>query len=188
MDKQVATKLLKTCLSRTAILRCVLPLLAFWAVASIPLQAIPLQAAPYHTHPQAGLALMPSPQAYKPGTPERTIAEFLAAWHDKDFTRMAQFTHLTWKRTDPNPVKSLNKKFTPIPILSAHIGGGAHGQDLPNPSENLRNINVTIHYRSDTGLHTKTVAVSVVRESRQFVESVQGTWGVDPFFTLDLDD
>lgn len=188
MNKQVATKFLKMCPSRPAALRCALPLLAFCAIASIPLQAAPPQAAPHQAHPQASSAPMPSPQAYKPGTPERTLAEFLTAWHDKDFTRVAQFTHLTWKRTDPNPIKSLNKKFTPIPILSAHIGGVAHGQDLPNPSENLKNISVTIHYNSDTGLHTKTVAVSVVRESRQFVESTQGTWGVDPFFTLDLDD
>lgn len=188
MNKQVTKKCLKTLPHRTASLHFALPLLALWAISSIPLQAAPPRAASRQAHSQTSSASLPSPQAYKEGTPERTLAEFLAAWHDKDFTRMAQFTHLTWKRTDPNPVKSLTKKFTPIPILDAKIGGAAHGQDLPKASETLKNISVTIRYGSDTGPHTKTVAVFVVRESRQFVESTQGTWGVDPFFTIDLDD
>lgn len=188
MNKQATKKLPKMLSPRTATMRFALPLLALWAVSSTPLQAAPPQAAPHQSRPQTSSASLPSPQAYKVGTPERTLAEFLAAWHDKDFTRMAQFTHLTWKHVSANPVKGLKKEFAPIPILSAQMGGAAHGQDLPKASATLKNISVMIRYGSDTGPHTKTVAVPVYRESRQFVESTQGTWGVDPFFTLDLDD
>lgn len=188
MNKQVTKKHLKTLLPRTAALHFALPLLALWAISNIPLQAAPPQAASHQAHPPAGSGSLPSLQTYKPGTPERTLAEFLAAWHNKDFTRMAQFTHLTWKHLTPNPVKVLKKEFAPIPVLSAQIGGVAHGQDLPKASETLKNISVTIRYGSDTGPHTKTVAVPVFRESQPYIESTQGTWGVDPFFTIDLDD
>lgn len=166
-----------------------LPLLTLWAVASGPLQAAPPPTAPHKEKPAAVSAELPNPQAYKAGTPERALAEFLAAWHAKDFPRMAQFTHLTWKHVgNTDPIKGLKKEFGPIPILSAKIGGIAHGEDLPVPSQNVKNISVTIHYSSDTGPQTRTVAVPVFRDSRPFVESSQGTWGVDPFFTIDLDD
>lgn len=149
-----------------------------------------LPAAPLVGHPEKQpINSLPSPQSYRTGTPERTIAEFLAAWHAKDFPRMAQFTQLTWKhvgRTDS--VKELKKEFTPIPIVGAKIGGNAHEQNLPAVSENAKNISVTILYRSNTGLHTKTVAVTVDRELRPFYQNVKGTWGVNPFFTLYLDD
>lgn len=152
------------------------------------LSAAPL---PVHSAKSSSVNGIPSPQSYQAGTPERTIAEFLAAWHDKDFTRMAQFTQLTWKhvgRTASDPVKELSKEFTPISIVGAQIGGTAHGQNLPAVSENAKNIGVTILYRSNTGLHTKTVAVTVDRELRPFYQNMKGTWGVNPFFTLYLDD
>lgn len=152
-----------------------------------------LHAAPPLVHPAKSnhINSLPNPQSYQTGTPERTIAEFVAAWHDKDFTRVARFTQLSWKhagRTASDPVKELRKEFTPIPVVGAQIGGTAHDQNLPAVSENAKNISVTIVYRSDTGLHTKTVAVTVYRELRPFYQTVKGTWGVNPFFTLFLDD
>lgn len=163
--------------------RLMLLLAAFMAGAP------PLLAAAPKAKPAAVSAQMPNPQAYKAGTPERALAEFLVAWHAKNFSRMAQFTHLTWKHVgSTDSFKELRKEFGQIPILSAKIGGVAHGEDLAVPNQNVKNISVTIHYGSDTGPQTRTVAVTIYRESRPFVESTQGTWGVDPFFTINLDD
>lgn len=182
---------------RTAALRFALPLLTLWAVSSSPLQAAPPSAAPHNAAPHnaaphnakpaAASTQMPNPQAYKAGTPERAVAEFLATWHGKDFSRMAQLTMITWRHYEPAPVPALKKQFTPASLLSAKIIGVGQDEWSPKPTENIVNLKTLLRYRSYNGLHTQTVSITVIRELSTYVQNKAGTWGVNPEFTVELD-
>ena len=155
-----------------------------------PLPAAPStgqQVIPHRAKPSVVSTQMLNPQAYKVGTPERTLAEFLAAWHSKDFSRVAQFTQITWKHSDPAPVQALQKQFTSASLMSARIIGVGQDQQSPQPSENIVNLKTSLRYRSYNGLHTQTVSITVVRELHPYVQSKAGTWGVNPEFTVELD-
>ena len=158
--------------------------------AVTPLFAAPStgqQVVPHRTKPSLVSTQMLNPQAYKLGTPERTLAEFLVAWHSKDFSRVAQFTQITWKHSDPAPVQALQKQFTPASLISARIIGVGQDPQSPQPSENIVNLKTSLRYRSYNGQHTQTVSITVVRELHPYVQSKAGTWGVNPEFTIELD-
>lgn len=154
-----------------------------------PLLAAPPagQQAPHQAKPSVASAQMLNPQMYKPGTPERALAEFLAAWHAKNFSRVAQFTQLTWKHSDPAPVQALQKQFTPVSLVNARIIGVGQDQQSPQPTENTVNLKTSLRYHSYNGLHAQTLSITVVRELQPLVQSKAGTWGVNPEFTVELD-
>ncbi len=155
----------------------------------------PLRAAPAVSHPSAppknklsaNADGFPRPQAYKTGTPERALAEFLTAWSGKDFARMAQATDITWKHTDPAPAQALHKQFAPVSLVGARIIGPGQDEWSPTPTENIVNLRMTLRYRSYNGLHTQTLSATVMREVRPYVQNRAGTWGVNPEFTVELD-
>lgn len=179
---------MRTCTSpRTAL---TLALLALALGASAPLRAGPATPPPVHSQPSrppASLSGVSSPQAYKAGTPERALAEFLAAWRGKDFARMAQATALAWKHTAPAPAQALRKQYTPLSLVGARIIGPGQDEWSPTTTENLVNLKISLRYRSDTGLHTQTLAATVIRETRPLIQDRRGTWGVNPEFTVELD-
>lgn len=156
-------------------------------VLPLPAAPPPGQQVPHQAKPSVTSAQMLNPQMYKPGTPERALAEFLAAWHTKNFSRVAQFTQLTWKHSDPAPVQALQKQFTPASLVSARIIGAGQDQQSPQPTENIVNLKTSLRYHSYNGLHTQTVSITVVRELRPYVQNKAGTWGVNPEFTIELD-
>jgi len=159
--------------------------LAFAACAPAPLQAGPLVFHP-RPAPPAPVQGPPAPSAYKAGTPERALAEFLAAWHGKNFAHMAQATGITWKHSDPAPVQALRTQFTPFTLVGARIVGPGQDARSPAPAENIVNLRMTLRYRSGARLHTQTLSATVLREIRPLVQDRRGTWGVDPEFTVAL--
>ena len=166
-------------------------MLALGLYATGPLQAAPASAhpaMPQKSKPSAAVSGLPSPQIYKAGTPERALAEFLTAWQQRDFTRLAQFTDITWKHTDPAPVQALHKQFSPASLLGARIVGPGQDEWSPTPTENIVNLKMFLRYRSSTGLHTQTLSATVMRELRPYIQDRRGTWGVNPEFTIELDD
>ncbi len=170
----------------------ILPVVLIAGVA-LPLPAAPLtnqQVVPHRAKPSFVSTQMLNPQAYKAGTPERALAEFLAAWRSKNFSRVAQFTQITqitWKHSDPAPVQALQKQFAPASLISARIVGVGQDQQSPQPTENIVNLKTSLRYHSYNGLHTQTLSITVVRELRPLIQNKAGTWGVDPEFTVELD-
>ncbi len=174
-----------------AIPRLLLPPPAFGACAISPLRAAPAAPRPpaaQKNKPSVPVSGFPSPGAYKAGTPERALAEFLAAWRGKDFAHMAQATDITWKHTDPNPPQALRKQFTPVTLLGTQIIGPGSDEWSQPPTENIVNLRMTLRYRSYNGLHTQTLSATVMREVRPYVQNRAGTWGVSPEFTVELDE
>ena len=161
--------------------------LAFAACAPLPLRAGPLTFHP-RPAPPAPVKGLPAPAAYKAGTPERALAEFLSAWHAKDTTHMVLLTQQSWRHLNPASAKTLNRLFVHIPLTGARIGGVAQGQFLPDPSATVKNLNMTVLYGTPPALHTRTVVVTLYRELRPYEESAKGTWGVSPDFTMSLPD
>ncbi len=173
--------------SSPALLRRLLLPLAFCAGATGPLRAAPMRPVAPAAKPPDASAQIPNPQAYNRGTPERTLAEFLAAWRSKNFNQMAQATDITWKHTDATPIQTLRKQFMPVILVSARIIGPGKDEWSPQPTENIACLKMSLRYRSHNGLHAQTLSATVMRELRPYVQDRRGTWGVNPEFTVELD-
>jgi len=53
----------------------------------------------------------PDPADHPPGTPQRAAEEFLDAWHDRAWDRMAVWTAPLWRENLPDPAASLRFRF-----------------------------------------------------------------------------
>lgn len=116
----------------------------------------------------------PDPGRQPPGSPDRALAEFLDAWHDRAWDRMAQWTSPSWRRIVPGDEGRL---------LRQRYGTYRLRGWAPTPGEReagLARFTVLTAYRD--------LRPAVVRERLRFVvtrESVSGRpvesggrWGV----------
>lgn len=62
----------------------------------------------------------PDPSDYRPATARRAAAEFLDAWHDRDWDRMATRSALLWRENVPDPAASLRLRFGRLRLTGAY--------------------------------------------------------------------
>lgn len=132
--------------------------------------------AKFHSDKQDEFAGKINPSIYKSGTPERTLAEFLAAWQQKNYSHMATTCQLTWLANNPNPSDGLKGMFDTFDILGAKI----HGRDSENPSGCSVQISATIKWAAGPEVKTHELHVMVIRESGPYSPNPNGKWGVNP--------
>jgi hypothetical protein len=105
--------------------------------------------------------------AYSADSPEKIVCDFMAAWRDADFLRMAKYTLASWAANDGSPVDTLRdylsgQKLTGFKVLSVQAMG-----------ESEMAIQCEL-WATPEGAKTPgkaTVSVTVTRESK---------WGVNP--------
>lgn len=109
----------------------------------------------------------PDPTDYRPGTPRRAAAEFLDAWHDRAWDRMAVWTAPLWRENLPDPAASLRFRFG-----IARLRGAEQG-DLRRLDENRAALAVDL-------AATKLTPELERRRVTMDLRRADGRWGVEP--------
>ncbi len=115
--------------------------------------------------------------SYPEGSAERAFAEFLTAWKDKDWDRMAEFSQITWRSAQNNPAEMLNSAYGFKDLLGAEIIKKSDVSDV------MVDITATIYYRI-AQVEKKSITARVIRETAPNKPSSEGKWGVNPISTL----
>jgi len=109
----------------------------------------------------------PEPGEYRPGTARRAAAEFLDAWHDRAWDRMALWTAPLWRENLPDPAGSLRFRFGVARLRGAEQGDLRRlGPDRVSIVADLASTTI------DPEIERRRVTMDVRR--------VDGRWGVEP--------
>jgi len=116
--------------------------------------------------------------SYAIGSAERALAEFLTAWRDEDWDRMAEFTQITWRSGEENPAELLEAQYGFKDLLGAEmVRKEEWGSDA------AVKIIATIYYRI-AQVEKKTITAMVICETEPYTTDPEGKWGVNPLSTL----
>ncbi len=116
------------------------------------------------------------------GTAERVFAEWLIAWKDRDFDRMATFSQKTWLDVHDNPAELLEAQYGFKELL------GAEFTNIVRTTEVANEITTMIYYSLGSDVQEKQVTARVIREAAPYEPSPAGDWGVNPISTLAEED
>lgn len=130
----------------------------------------------FHSDTQDELTGKINPRKYESGTPERTLADFLASWQKKDYSHMATTCQSTWLAGKQNPSDELKGMFDTFDLLGAKI----NGRNSENPSGCSVQISATIKWAAGSDVRTHPLHVMVIRESGPYSPNPKGKWGVNP--------
>ncbi len=115
--------------------------------------------------------------SYPAGSAERAFAEFLTAWKDEDWNRMAEFTQITWRSIEPNPAQTMWGMYEVKDLLGAEI------VNVSKVSDSCIDITATIYYRISQ-VEKKNITGRVICEIAPYTPNPGGDWGVNPDSTL----
>lgn len=117
--------------------------------------------------------------SYPADSPERALAEYLIAWQNLDWERMAQFAQKTWKDGLANPDEELMYQYDFKTLLGAELG------EIEEVSEGtMVRITVRLYYSvRPTEVSQVIIRAMVIRETGPYQPSTQGDWGVNPIST-----
>lgn len=130
-----------------------------------------------------------NPNDYQQGSPERALAEYLAAWQGEAWEKMLESTQLTWRNHTPVAVERLKSqcefmKLRGAEMISAKTPPGVNGSVC-------QDIIATIYYTVLTGdkkfrktVKEKKIKARLIRESAPLKADKDGEWGVNPVSAL----
>jgi hypothetical protein len=122
--------------------------------------------------------------SFPEGTAERAFAEWLTAWKDKDFNRMAAFSESDWRNSESDPAAVLEAQYGDVELI------GAEFTDVVRTSDVANDITATIYRLGffGTDVLKKRITARVFRETESGELSPAGEWGVNPISTLREED
>lgn len=136
----------------------------------------------YPTYPQIDASLYPA------DSPERAVAEYLLAWQDLDWQRMANFTQKTWQEEVgglEGSAEMLMLMYDFKNLLGAEIREKYHLNEEVFGEGNFVSIDVIIYYSiRPTEVETRIIRPNAIREIGPLEPSPLGEWGVNPDSTL----
>ena len=120
------------------------------------------------------------PSDFPAGSAEQTLANWVAAWRDQDWQRMADLSQLTWVDAEPDPVGILDAWYgfkTPLK--------GFEVKEIDRISEVASDVTFVVHYEAFANqIDKKEITAKVIRETAPYNPSPQGEWGVNPISAL----
>jgi hypothetical protein len=119
------------------------------------------------------------PSSFDIGTPERVFAEYMLAWHEKDWARMANHTQSTWHAGEENPANTL-QVYHDTKLLK-----GFEILKIVRTGEVLTDITYIAWYSfADNKISSRQITARIIKEDGVYNPSVNGEWGVNPTSTL----
>ena len=113
------------------------------------------------------------------GSPERTVAEYAAAWRDQDWQRMVNFTQITWLDSSPDAPDELAAFYDFKLLHGFEISGVEQITDV------AARVTFSVAYELFAGeIETKEITAMVIKEVAPLSPSPEGQWGVNPISTL----
>lgn len=128
---------------------------------------------------------LPDPSHFRPGGAERAAAEFMQAWHDRAWSRMASWTAAAWVEQHASAASDLRKRFRGRRLLGWELV-----RSRLHPRRAL--ATVTVAFRDlRPRVRRQRLRLRLWRETRDgrlAVPASSGHWGVDPLFSHRLTD
>jgi hypothetical protein len=112
---------------------------------------------------------MVDPDKFSNNSPEKTVAEFLVCWKNKDWKGMQNYTQQSWNAKQEN----LEEEFEDIFIENLT---GAEIISVTNIASARFDIRVKLYYTLGSNVDVSIITPIVVLEN--------GKWGVNPTSTL----
>jgi len=132
---------------------------------------------------QPPLYTFQQPSDLPAGSAERVLAEYVLAWKNQDWARMAEVAQKTWLSDEPDPTGILAAWYDFKKLLGFEVTGVAA---LSNVTSDVTFI---VRYEAFTNqVETKRITARVIRESAALTPSENGEWGVNPISALAEED
>jgi hypothetical protein len=115
------------------------------------------------------------PSEFSQGSAERTLSEYMLAWKNQDWDKMASFAQKTW----------LSNKTEPAGLLEAWYDFKTlKGFEITNAkkvSNVTTDITCIVQYEAVTNqISKKQITARVIKETAAYTPNEQGQWGVNP--------
>jgi len=115
------------------------------------------------------------PSEFPQGSAERTLAEYMLAWKNQDWDKMASFAQKTW----------LSNKTDPAGLLEAWYDfktlRGFEITNVKKVSNVTTDITCIVQYEAVTNqISKKQITARVIKETAAYTPNEQGQWGVNP--------
>lgn len=125
----------------------------------------------------------PQPEMFPRGYAERCLAEFLYAWHKRNFRKMADHTNFSWRSNESNPTEKLYAFFSTYKLLFyevLHVSKSSDETAIPG----VRDITIKINYEKNGCTKEVIGTVQVIYKSTSHDISELFRWGVNPVSVL----
>jgi hypothetical protein len=123
------------------------------------------------------------PSEFPPDSPERALAEYVAAWRDEDWARMVSYAQKTWVDAESDPAATLEAMYDFRALKGFEV------KEITRISEVTSDITFAVSYEAiPNQIDRKEITARVIRETAPYNPSPQGAWGVNPLSTLREDD
>jgi len=120
---------------------------------------------------------------FQQGTPEHALAEYVSAWKDQDWGRMASLTQKTWQSNQNDPIGTLGDWYDFKDLKGFEIS------NINTVSNTMTDITFIVQYEAITNeISKKEITARVIKEIDPYTPSEQGQWGVNPISILKEED
>ncbi len=112
---------------------------------------------------------------FSEGSPERTLAEYVLAWKNQDWDKMASLAQKTWLSTETDPVGLLEAWYGWKTLKGFEI------TNVRKVSNVCYDITFVVQYEAiPNQISKKQITARVIKETAAYTPSEQGQWGVNP--------
>lgn len=123
------------------------------------------------------------PSEFPQGSAERAVAEYVLAWKNQDWSRMAELAQKTWLSDEPDPTGVLEAWYDFNILLGFEMIGVVAVSDVTS------DVTFVVRYEAFTNeVETKQITARVIKETAPFTPSEEGDWGVNPISALAEED
>ena len=115
------------------------------------------------------------PSEFSQGSAERTLAEYVLAWKNQNWDKMATFAQKTWLSTEADPAGLLEAWYDFKTLKGFEI---TNAKEVSNVTTDITFI---VQYEAVTNqISKKEITARVIKETAAYTPSEQGQWGVNP--------
>jgi len=115
------------------------------------------------------------PSEFPQGSAERTLAEYISAWKNQDWDKMASFAQKTWISNETEPAGLLEAWYDFKTLKGFEI---TNAEKVSNVTTDITCI---VQYEAVTNqISKKQITARVIKETAAYTPNEQGQWGVNP--------
>lgn len=123
------------------------------------------------------------PSEFPRSSAERTLAEYVLAWKNQEWGRMASFTQKTWFSNETEPTGLLEAWYSFKTLKGFEV------TNVKKVSDVTSDITFMVHYEAITNqISKKQITARVIKETAPYTPSEKGQWEVNPTSALREDD
>jgi len=119
------------------------------------------------------------PTRFPQGSAERILAEYVLAWKEQNWSKMASFAQKTWLSTETDPTGLLAAWYDFKTLKGFEI------TSVRKVSDVTYDVTFIVQYEAATNqISKKQITARVIKETTAYTPSEQGQWGVNPISAI----